>query len=94
MTPTRQLASWFQSQCQNGWEEFNGVSIESRDDPGWMVSIDLADTSLAGKAFKPVKERRSEEDWIECSVAKDRFVGKGGAGNLDELITVFLDWAG
>jgi len=47
----RELQAWFQTQCDGDWEHGHGVRIESLDNPGWMVVIELAGTPLEGKEF-------------------------------------------
>lgn len=50
------LAQWYASQCNGEWEHHRGISIESCDNPGWWVKIDLEGTSLSGMSFAPVSE--------------------------------------
>lgn len=93
MDPIQQLANWFESHCNGDWEHSYGVTIESLDNPGWAMHIDLTDTELSGVEFLPLKRERSKDDWIHCRVEGMVFHGYGGVHNLDELITSFLDWA-
>jgi len=92
-TPTRRLADWLEKHCDGDWEHSYGVAIDTIDNPGWVLRVDLADTELAGVEFPPLKQERSDHDWIHCSVDGGVFKGAGGVCNLDELITCFLDWA-
>ncbi len=92
-TPIRRLADWFEKHCDGDWEHSYGVAIDTLDNPGWVLRVDLADTELAGAEFSLFKQERSERDWIHCSVDDAVFKGAGGIYNLDELITCFLEWA-
>ncbi|REN01600.1 hypothetical protein DSI35_19570, partial [Mycobacterium tuberculosis] len=38
-------------------------------------------------------DSEDDADWIICTVEKSQFVASGGAGNLTELLGVFLSWA-
>lgn len=38
---TKYLDSWLVSMSDGNWEHHNGITIESTDNPGWMLSIDL-----------------------------------------------------
>ncbi len=36
-----EIDSWFKKMVDDEWEHHNGVTIESSDNPGWILSIDL-----------------------------------------------------
>ena len=95
MTELERLQSWYRDQCNEDWEHSFGVKIDTLDNPGWMVKIDLRETSLEQKAFAPFSRGDSEADadWIACKLEAEQFVGCGGAANLGELLRTFLDWA-
>jgi hypothetical protein len=93
MSPLQALEAWYTSRCDGDWEHSFGVSIESLDNPGWAVRIDLAETPLAGRAFKAVQIDRSSDDWFRCSVDADVFTGCSGPGNLHEVLDIFARWA-
>ncbi len=40
------LENWYSSQCDGSWEHFYGIKIETLDNPGWAVEIDLCETEL------------------------------------------------
>ncbi|MEH0820740.1 Imm53 family immunity protein [Micromonospora sp. CPCC 205714] len=52
------LQAWYATQCDGEWEHEFGIQIETVDNPGWSVSIDLGDTALSGC---PTSGRRSIE---------------------------------
>jgi hypothetical protein len=74
MTELERLQSWYREQCNEDWEHSFGVKIDTLDNPGWMVKIDLRETSLEQKSFAPVSRGDSEADadWIACRL--DAFV--------------------
>ena len=76
------LQKWFGSQCNGDWEHCFGIGISTMDNPGWHVSVELEETPLAGVAFSPVLEERTEEDWVCCRIKDGCFEGFGGVGNL------------
>lgn len=88
------LQSWFQRQCNGFWEHSFGVTIETLDQPGWMVTIDLAETRWAHENLTLVQRERSEKDWILCEVNNEQFRGQGDAQKLGEILAAFEDWAG
>lgn len=88
-----QLQAWFLAQCDSQWEQANGVHIDSIDNPGWQVRIDLAGTRWAGREFDVRQHDRSEHDWLRCWVDGSQWHAAAGACNLDEAIGIFLQWA-
>src|SRR5687767_7130592 len=92
-SPLDALQAWYAEQCDGDWEHQYGVKIDTLDNPGWAVEIDVIGTRLSGRAFPEAVEERSERDWIRCSVADGRFRGHGGPGNLEEVLERFLAWA-
>lgn len=95
MNPTtilETLSDWYSSKCNDEWEHQNGISIESLDNPGWAVRIDIHETNLATRSFAPINVNRTENDWINCKVSNGKFLGFCGKQNLTELIRIFLLW--
>ena len=87
------LEQWYRSQCNDDWEHQYGVKIDTIDNPGWQVEIDLVKTSLEGRAFAPVSNHPSEVSWLECAVEGQVFRAFGGVQNLGDILNVFLAWA-
>lgn len=87
------LQSWYVEQCDGVWEHQKGVKIETLDNPGWIVEIDLVGTTLSSETFTQTVEERSATDWIRCSCEGGLFKGYGGPQNLAEILDRFLVWA-
>ena len=87
-----ELQTWYESQCNGEWEHQYGVKIETLDNPGWMVSVDLAETGLEEKSFQEISNLESERDWIKCHKVDGKFEGVGSPKMLGEIIKVFLEW--
>jgi len=88
------LQGWFLAQCDMAWEQVNGVHIDSVDNPGWQVRIDLAGTRWAGRDFEICQHDRSEHDWLRCWVDGTQWLAAAGPSNLEEALEVFLAWVG
>jgi len=86
------LQEWFAANCDGEWEHEHGITIDTIDNPGWRLRIDLQETSLIGMKFESVEVERSELDWIHCRVEKDAFVAFGGPRNLQEMVETFETW--
>jgi len=95
MKELQRLQQWYASQCDQDWEHSFGVKIDTLDNPGWIVQIDLTDTDLASHPFVAFSrgDSEAEADWIHCKAECDQFIGTGGAGNLVEIVETFLTWA-
>jgi len=40
------LSHWYSNNCDGNWEHYNGIKIETIDNPGWSVSIDTEGSSI------------------------------------------------
>lgn len=89
----RWLEAFYTRLCDGDWEHAYGFHIGNLDNPGWSIDFDIADTKLEQSQFVSLKEERSERDWIFCTVRDRKFVGRGGPGNLGELLHIFRNWA-
>ncbi|MEW9078551.1 immunity 53 family protein [Terrisporobacter glycolicus] len=86
------LENWYNSNCDGDWEHMYGVKIETVDNPGWSINIDLIDTYLEQKEFSTVKYDKGNEDWIICIKEDGVFKGSGGPKKLNEIIFIFKSW--
>jgi hypothetical protein len=39
------LQRWYLGECNGDWEHSYGVRIDTLDNPGWIVTIDLHETN-------------------------------------------------
>ena len=87
------LEQWFESMCNGDWEHTYGITIETLDNPGWHVSVELSDTPLAEFPFQAIRQDFDKDDWFQCEVSKGIFQGSCSTGRLNQLLNAFLDWA-
>ncbi|MEY2498899.1 MAG: hypothetical protein QOD12_2455 [Verrucomicrobiota bacterium] len=80
-------------QANGDWEHAYGVKIESLDNPGWSVLIDLVKTPLCSKSFVEIRTEESETDWITCRVKDGKFEGFGDPRKLGKILDLFREWA-
>ncbi len=65
MSELRQLQAWFKSHCDGDWEHGNGVRIETLDNSGWSVSINLDGTDSEDGTFVEVVDSYNHDtNWI------------------------------
>lgn len=92
MSTLKWLENWYFQQCDGDWEHGYGVKIDTLDNPGWSVKINLEGTELEDKSFNTLELEKTEEDWIHCRIKEGWFEGFGGAFNLEDILSVFKDW--
>ena len=92
MNPLPELQKWYRSQCDGEWEHRFGIKIETLDNPGWSVRIELTGTALSKKCFPQLKKLGDKLTWIHCEVLDGKFEGHGGPLMLEEIIRTFLSW--
>jgi hypothetical protein len=93
MNRLTQLQLWYSSHCNGEWEHAHGIKIDSLDNPGWWVKVNLAGTELEHSTFVPLLERRTDTDWLDCRVKDRVFEGAGDSAKLERILGAFLDWA-
>jgi hypothetical protein len=88
----KEIENWYLSNCNGDWEHQYGVTIESLDNPGWRVFIDLTGTKLEQIDFEEINNIESESEWIVCKVENNKFIGADGPHNLNEILSIFINW--
>jgi len=99
MDSLNQLQKWYYSQCNGDWEHGYGIKIDTLDNPGWSIKIDLHGTELENKAFQEHSygmgkdAETSGDNWLICKIEDKVFKGFSGPFKLEEMIRAFLGWA-
>ena len=87
------LENWYKSQCDGDWEHMFGIKIDTLDNPGWNVEIDIADTELEDKPFNEYEYNLNDDnDWMFCQVKNGKFDAAGDPNKLGEIIKIFKEW--
>jgi hypothetical protein len=95
----QKLQNWYASHCNGEWEHGYGIKIETCDNPGWLVQIDLAGTELAARSFQPLSESvdhagvQLSDRWLHCMINDCVWHGAGDETKLPVIIEAFLAWA-
>lgn len=82
---------WYCAQCDGEWEHEHGIKIETLDNPGWAVMIDLTGTNLENINFTEIRIEKNVSDWVYCSVENNVFKGFGGPSNFEEIVSYFVN---
>ncbi|WP_414553985.1 immunity 53 family protein [Stenotrophomonas forensis] len=88
------LQRWYTKHCDEDWEHSYGIKIETLDNPGWILTIDLIDTELSEYSLPRTRVDRSDADWIQSEISDRRYIACGGVLNLEEMVLQFLNFAG
>jgi hypothetical protein len=83
------LQGWYATQCNGEWEEAYGLKLETLDNPGWRVEIDLTGTRWATLSIPATETHRSEHEWFSVQPAVGRFEAACGPLNLGEVLHHF-----
>ena len=89
---TSAIEQWYVSQCNGEWEHSYGIKINTLDNPGWHVAIDLKETRKQDSDLTRNLIDRAESDWIEYWVEKRQFKFACGPLNLTEAFEIFVSW--
>lgn len=90
----KRIQEWYLARCNGDWEHSYGVKIDTLDNPGWIVTIDLAETEWCRLEIARTVVEMSESDWVQWEVTNAQFVGCGGPLNLPDLLETFLSVVG
>jgi hypothetical protein len=93
VAPLEFLQSWYLARANGEWERTRGVTIETLDNSGWMVTIDLIETPLQDRSMPPIRQDRSPGDWLVCRVERNQFLGQGDGRKLGAILEIFQNWA-
>lgn len=83
------LEGWFAQNCDGDWEHENRISLSTSDNPGWIVEIDLRNTSLEVLQIPYNLREILEDDWIGIKVSEKRFSGVGSIFKLVDILKEF-----
>lgn len=85
------LQKWYYDQCDGEWEHEYGVMIQTLDNPGWMVTIDLAFTEIENLEIPYSLRETSVDDWVGYLVEKKKFIGSSDPKHLDDILKIFKE---
>ena len=88
------IEDWYLGECNGDWEHSYGIKIDTLDNPGWLVTIDLAETKWKDLELDRTVTQRTDTDWVQIESTKSQFIGCGGPRNLVEVLERFLKIVG
>jgi len=100
MDALSRLQTWYAAQCDGNWEHQEGIRIETLDNPGWRVTINLTGTALEGRPFTEVAvgvgadAHPASPRWMHCWSEDGLWQAATDERQLAHVLELFLDWAG
>lgn len=86
------VQTWYQSQCDGDWEHEYGIKIDTVDNPGWYVVINLMGTECEGHHFSPAESEIDDTDWYFCLTRSNNFEASCSPCNLSKVLKIFREW--
>lgn len=86
------LQNWFDAQCDGNWEHEYGIRIETIDNPGWNIEIDLPPQishSIASQEWQLFE--LSDNNWIGYKINNNIFSASGDQKKLNLMILIFKE---
>ena len=94
------LERLYQEQCDGEWEHDHGFTIQTLDNPGWLVEANLRrvrpGATTTDRILAVVGEPPSDENgniggpvWMRCEIRSERFVGAGDPTQLRTILAQF-----
>lgn len=83
------LQDWYKDRCDGEWEHGYGIKIDTIDNPGWKLTIDLKETKLETMIIERKLIDRSDDDWHDYWIDKSQFVGHGDLSKLKVPLNLF-----
>ena len=85
------IENWFKEHCDGDWEHSNGIVIESSDNPGWIVKIDLTNTPIETLSVPYELQELDEGNWYGISVKDSVYNAVGDPSKLEFLLNRFKE---
>jgi hypothetical protein len=83
------LQNWFESHCDSNWEHGLGIRIETIDNPGWSIEIDLNGTDVSLEQQNWTFLELSNTSWIGYKVEDNIYFASGDPQKLELLVLIF-----
>jgi hypothetical protein len=89
-TTLTRLQNWYLTNCNGDWEHSYGISINTLDNPGWTIKIDLSDTCLQDLYYDKQIDN-GIFDWLSIKATDKVLEASGDPTKLAIILAIFLD---
>ena len=83
------LANWYAAQCDGDWEHEFGIRLETLDNPGWSIGIDLVGTAAEGRVLERCRREMEKGKWVVFESTGASFEASCDPLSLREVIEEF-----
>jgi len=83
------IGNWYKNNCDGDWEHSYGITIETTDNPGWHITIDLINTNLCNEFIEYSLVENNASDWYGIKVENAKFIASGDDSKLELLLLEF-----
>jgi len=85
------IENWYLTHCDGAWEHTEGIRIETLDNPGWHVKINLNGTELQEIEYDSGLIENNEHDWFYINVKDEIFDAHGDPNKLYFILSKFKE---
>src|SRR5262249_4459082 len=90
----QRLIDWYLRHCNGDWEHSFGFTIDTLDNPGVRIKVDLQETELSYAPFLELKDKYDSPDhWLICRRTDTIFEAFGAPTRVEDMLRIFADWA-
>lgn len=90
------LLEWYQGNCDGEWEHQFGFKIETLDNPGVAIHINVSGTKKEGHLFDTIECENPDNpdlDWYCCKLTDESvWLGACSINNVNNVLEIFLKW--
>ena len=86
------IENWFSSKCNGDWEHSDGIKIETIDNPGWRIKIDLNNSDLKTIKYSSGLIESNENNWYSIKIEDGIFEAYGDPTKLKFLLHQFSEF--
>lgn len=86
------IEKWYISNCDGDWEHSYGVKINTIDNPGWEINIDLSETDFEKVEMPYSLNEKNDKDWYGISVKDGIYSAAGDPTKLRFLLEKFKEF--
>ena len=91
MEITDWIQNWFKNNCDGDWEKAEVILINTTENPGWEVEIDISNTSIANMNINWILNENGAQDWYGVKIENQKFNATGDSGKLKFLLGLFKE---
>lgn len=84
------LETWYSEHCDGDWEHSFGIKIDTIDNPGWSIEIDLNETEYADRQLDYKLKEISADNWYGIKI--EIYKAVCDPSKLESMLLEFKKW--